>query len=290
MNDMLPVEHCLMAAMRLESFVDRVQAVNPDVELSAAVQAWEKAQATMRALAKSEDGCADASALLPIPSTLSAAVEALAAHPLMAQAFDAVPVAFGLVEFDALMVSRPALWSDQLLRCGAWVDGADRSDERLAACCLHPGSPGPAVQFCQVGDSWMAITDDPQACVRIEPGDADETASASLQLRVVSPPPLVHVARYRRRLLLVDGHHRLRMLRHLGVGFVPAVVSACDSLDDVLRAAPHLAAVDVARWFEQTRPPMLRDHDRPSLVYHHRARAPRRVLKLRAEPQWLNRV
>ncbi|MBL8328382.1 MAG: ParB-like nuclease domain-containing protein [Rubrivivax sp.] len=286
-----PLEHFLMPVTSLDTFVERVQGVNPAADRAELVAAWRKAQHTMNALAGSEDGCADASAVLPLPPSMAAATSALAGNASMAQVFDTVPVAFGLVEFDALMASRPALWGDRLSRCEALVQGADDADERLAACCLNPALGQPELKSHWAGSTWTVVTDDPQASLRKEPvAGGVHAAPAEAQWRVVSPPPVVHVARHGGRLLLVDGHHRVRMLRNLGIGFVPCLISACDDLDDVLRVAPHLAALDVARWFDLARPPMLRDHDRPSLVHTHRACPPRRLMQLRCEAQWSSLV
>jgi hypothetical protein len=92
---------------------------------------------------------------------------------------------------------------------------------------------------------------------------------------------VLHAVLHAGRLLLVDGHHRARVLRARGQTFLPCVVSACTDLDDVLAAAPSLGDVDLSRLFEAPRPPLLRDFDRAGLVHTRQVRATRRLLRVR---------
>jgi hypothetical protein len=106
------------------------------------------------------------------------------------------------------------------------------------------------------------------------------TLAAALQLHVGTMPPVLHALRLNGRLLLVEGGHRARVLRALGLTYVPCLISSCIDLDDVRAARPGIEALDLDRYFEAPRPPMLRDFDRPALVCRYRARVLRRVLRL----------
>lgn len=274
-------EQFLMPLVTLEEFIGHAEANGPAVGRAVLQDAWRHARLAMARLAEREAGCADEAAVLPLPEAMAPQAAALAAHPAMARAFDTVPVAFGLVEVDALMASRASLWSDRLTAAESLAEGAREDDTRLAAACLDAGLPRPPLQTQCLGDTWTVLADDPLLQARPQRVATADHGQLQWCWQAGSPPPVVHVARHAGRLLLVDGHHRARVLRLQGVTFLPCVVSACEDLDDVALVAPHLARADLARWFDATRPPLLRDHDRPSLVHRHAARRPRRLLQLR---------
>jgi hypothetical protein len=85
------------------------------------------------------------------------------------------------------------------------------------------------------------------------------------------PPPVVHAARLGGRLLLLDGHHRVRALASLGVRYVPCIISACNDLEELGALPTGLQRHGLRRRLAGARPPLLRDYLRRSLVFAHPA-------------------
>jgi ParB-like nuclease domain len=131
------------------------------------------------------------------------------------------------------------------------------------------------------GETWTVNADDSALGWMNAGWHRDAHGRAVLQLVAGTPPSVVRAAYWNGRLLLIDGHHRVRALRACGVNFVPCMVAACEDEADVLALAPHLRGQDLAPWFEAVRPPMLRDHDRVSLVYRHQARRENRQVQVK---------
>jgi hypothetical protein len=223
------VETILLHCLGRKEFIARAVAADPAADAAALTARWRAARDTMRRLRASEPGCADQAGVLPIPPTMSAHVGKVVASSQVEAAFSSVPVAFGLVDSQALIPSGDSLWSARLAQWRQVLHGRAGDDGVLARTCL------------------------PLAKAR------------------ALPPPLVHVARVGGRLLLLDGHHRVRALASMGVRYVPSIISACDHVDDVRGLLPGLEGRNLRQRLAGPRPPLLRDHLRRSLVYAHRA-------------------
>jgi hypothetical protein len=275
-------EETLVSLYTLDGFGHHIRASAgaPPDELTLN-EAWRGARAGMRRLEEREAGCADQPALLSLPQSMAAHEQALMQCPAMNAAFARTPVSFALIEGDALMASRPSLWSDRLEHFKPQAQAAATDDGLLAQLCLPLAPALPTLHSHFDGETWTVNADD-SALGWMNPGwHRDAHGRAVLQLVAGTPPSVVRAAYWNGRLLLIDGHHRVRMLRACGVNFVPCMVAACEDEADVLALAPHLRGQDLAPWFEAARPPMLRDHDRVSLVYRHQARRENRQVQVK---------
>jgi len=297
MNDRV-TEHVLLGAMPQQQFLARLEQRSDAFDRDDLATAWRTARETLSRLEEREAGCADDAGILAIPPEMAAQVDAVIATPAIAQAFARVPVMFGLIELDATMTARTVLIDERLEAMKtSWP--AVPEDAALAAACLPQTAEPPPASRVSFDGRCLSIRDDhevlQQLDIRIETGapvslpDAPGAVHTALRLLVGTSPPLVHAVRLGGRLLLVDGHHRARVLRALGVTFLPCIVSVCSDLDDVIAAAPSAGDLDLEALFESPRPPMLRDFGRGALVHTYSARRPGRLLQWRIEPsvQWL---
>lgn len=258
--------HVLLARLRWEALQDLAAASRPVPEPDELQRRWRTARSRMHELASRERGCADNAAVLPLPPEMGEHVARVAATPALSAAFSRVPVAFGLVEIDALVAVRACLWQDTLAVYAQSVDEVLRDDRALAAFTLPLQRPAPAVRTRFDGQRWQVTADDEALAVLRATASLDETGCARLELIAGSPPPLMHAARIEGRLLLLDGAHRARSLRARGVSFAPCLISACDGIDDLQALCPWMPASELQELVDSPRPPMLRDHDRRSLV------------------------
>ncbi len=291
-------EQYLLPATSLQAFVERVEQRGEPAGRAQLSDAWRAAREAMLRLEEREAGCADDAAVLTLPEDMGAHVAAVARIPEVDRGFAHVPVMFGLIELDATMCARHVLVEETLSALkAAWPEDLD--DVQLVAACL-PLSDWPVADTRASfhGRTLTVITDDDglhwsdstvvsRAAAAAVAGSG--VIDAGLQLLLGRTPPLMHAIRMNGRLLLVEGHHRARVLRASGQAFAPCIVSSCIDLDEVRAAVPSLADTDLGRYFEASRPPMLRDFDRQALVYRYRARRLRRMLQLKIDvtTQWL---
>ena len=78
-----------------------------DMEPRALCDEWRVANDHYYALERSEAGIADKAECLELPSAMRPLAEELAAHPHFRNTCDSLPVAFGMVELDRLIVYQP---------------------------------------------------------------------------------------------------------------------------------------------------------------------------------------
>lgn len=144
--DALDHELCLMGATRMSDFIDfvRERAIGGrDMDRGDLAQMWRDASAVFDELQTTEAGAADKPQILPLPKALAAHAAKLVKLPSFQQTFSAVPVAFGMVELDKLIVSQQHIGR-------ASVDRMVASLAEAGVRC-RPGRRVPAADGCQRG-------------------------------------------------------------------------------------------------------------------------------------------
>lgn len=279
-------EETLVCLYTLDAFIRHIRAGAASAPDALTLnEAWRAARLGMRRLEDREAGCADRPALLGLPQAMAEHEQALTHSPAMDAAYARMPVSFALVESGALMASRPSLWSDKLESLTPQARAAAGDDALLAQLCLPLAPPRPSLHSRFDGHTWTVTADETALAWMDTEWHQDAQGRAVLQLVAGAPPAVVRAALWKGRLLLIDGHHRARALRASGVNYLPCMVAACEDDRDVLALAPHLHREDLGRWFDASRPPMLRDHDRASLVYRHHARRASQQVRITIEKQ-----
>lgn len=279
-------EHYLLPSTSMQAFLSRLERRAPHENREALMETWWRARHAMYAIEAREAGAADAAAVLEIPHEMTAAVESRVATPMFRRASDRVPISFGMVDIDAVMCPRPVLREETLVSMrSAFAHGPD--DAELVAICLpmEPHASGTdEVFFDGKAVSVISESEDIAVVPDVQAGSATAgeypAAIATLRHVITRPARWLHAIRKNGRLLLVEGHHRARVLRGLGETYLPCLISACGDDEDVQAAAPWLAGTDLARFFESPRPPMLKDFDRAALLHRYSAQRLRTLLRL----------
>ena len=131
-------ELCLMGVTGLSEFVEFVQRrtlQGPDLDPVDIGDRWRRAAKVYEQLAISEAGAAEKPEIRPLPKRLQAHVDKLVQLPQFQATFCDLPVAFGLVELDKLVLTQHALRLssvDKLVQNTA----VPLTDAALAAICL----------------------------------------------------------------------------------------------------------------------------------------------------------
>ncbi len=297
----MAISHFLLTSATLQEFLNHMSDVSPTSAQDALIDTWQAAQVALGRLPEREAGCADLAAVLPLPPAMKAQSDAVSQSPEVNEAHRLVPVAFGLVEFDALMTTRRTLSEPKLAAVRSAIAGYP-DDPELARVCLSLAAPPARVSATRWDGRQLLIVTEAEdlrmlRCEALPGGLLPGTvvpgvARSSLQMVLGSALPVMHAVQFNGRVLLVKGHHRARVLRSMGVTFLPCLISACSGIDDVLAAAPTLDRKAVENCFSQSRPTMLRDFDRSAFTHSHEALPRQRLLQVRVEvtSQWLPSV
>lgn len=255
---------------------------------------WRSAARHYQRLAVSEAGAADGADIRPLPKAMNRHLAQLVELPGVRRTFDTVPVAFGLVELDKLVISQHSMTQAVVDRIMA-NHPLPLGPKALAELCL-PLKP-PAANFhlaSRSGREFTFVADahdmrflDAQV---LDPADVRQAdvmghPQAVVALSVGFSANLLNGVRYNGRVAINNGHHRALALRKMGFTHAPCLIQPCASEDDLGEAATRELCDNVELYFHAPRPPLLRDFDHPTLTLSVRAPCMRRVVTLRVDVQ-----
>jgi hypothetical protein len=290
-------ERLLLGPQHLQELLDQVAELgtsSPRTTRSALSDRWRAAAQEYERLAAREAGAADLPGVLPLPKAMGRHLAQLVELPGVRRTFDTVPVAFGLVELDKLVVSQYSMTQAVVDRIVA-AHPLPLSPKRLAELCLPLKAPPAsfrlagqsAHEFTFVADAHDMRFLDAQvlhpADVRL--GEVMGHPQAVVALSVGFSANLLNAVRYNGRIALNNGHHRALALRQMGFTHVPCLVQPCVSADDLAQAATSEICDNIDLYFHAPRPPLLRDFDNPRLTLTVRAPRLRRVVTVKVEVQ-----
>ncbi len=290
-------ERFLLGPRHLEDWLDEVAALGlsghvPD--RGALTDLWRAGQTEYARLATEEAGAANGAAIRPLPKSMAPHIARLIELEGVRRTFDTVPVAFGLVPLDALILSQYSMTQAVVDRIAA-AHPAPISPKRLAELCLPLKAP--AADFRLAGRSDKAFTFVSDAhdmrfldAQVIEPLNVQQAPvmghpQAVVALSVGFSANLLNAVRYNGRIALNNGHHRALALRAMGLTHAPCLIQPCASMEDVQQAASTEILHNADLYFNAPRPPLLRDFDNPLLTHSFAAPRMRRVLTLKLDVQ-----
>ncbi len=272
-------ELCLLGPRQLQSQLLWATESSPgfDAQRRASMaQRWRAAAAVYRDLALSEPTAADQPQVLALPKAMARHLAQLVQTSAFRHTFDVVPVAFGLVELDKLVVSQYCI-TRNLVRGGVYSNELPLSGLKLAQLCLpiKPRTPDFKLIYHDEGEYvFSARHHDLRflgatllATSQLAALNLEGHPQAALALAVGASCNLIDVVRWGDRLVLNNGHHRAHALRAQGLTHVPCVIQVCSSADDLALAASSEIADNSDLYFDLPRPPLLRDFDNPALTH-----------------------
>ena len=293
--DALDHELCLMGATRMSDFIDfvRERAIGGrDMDRGDLAQMWRDASAVFDELQTTEAGAADKPQILPLPKALAAHVAKLVKLPSFQQTFSAVPVAFGMVELDKLIVSQQHIGRASVDRMVASL-ARPVSDADLAAVCLPLTAANAGFKVAhQDGERFVFISDTHDTrflgAQLVNPADikglkVNGHAQAVLALSVGFTTNVLNVVRYGARVVLNNGYHRALALQELGVTHVPCLIQVCAHWEVVGLAGSSEMYDNGPVYFSSARPPLLRDFANPQLMRRFAARRLTSEIRLKYE-------
>jgi hypothetical protein len=266
----------LLGQPPLRHFLDfvRESAVDGEQQDKAALAAeWRAASDHYAELARLEPGWAEME-IRELGPELAPLVEEVKADPCFRKTFRTMPVRFGMVELDRLVVSQKSVSGnfvgDIQSRLGASPDA-----NALFRFCLPLTYAGAQVHARPVGSKRWVFQSDSTDFRFLEPVllrprqlkdyDSCGPVAAVVALVVGFGSNFLNVLHYRGRALLHNGYHRACALRELGITHAPAIIQTVTRKAELDYSAKASVADNPEYYFEQPRPPVLKDFFDPKI-------------------------
>ncbi len=271
-------ELCLLGVTRLADFIEfvRTRVIDGhDIDTGLLVDMWRKAADVFAGLQTSEAGAADKPDVRPLSGKLRTHVEKLAKLASFQSSFPAVPVSFGMVELDKLIVSQQHITRSSVNKMTETLQ-LPLSDAALAELCLPLTSDSAGFRVALQEDGRCIFTSDTHdarflGAQLVQPSDikgykVGGHAQAVLALSVGFTTNVLNVVRFGQRMVLNNGYHRAMALRQLGVTHAPCLIQVCGHWEEVGLAGSQEIYHNASVYFTASRPPMLRDFSNPKLT------------------------
>lgn len=290
-------EWCLLGPRQLDHLMDQVSAAGADSgapSRSQLAERWRAAVAVYEDLAQTEAGAADDAGIRPLPPSMAGHIQRLTELEGVRRTFDTVPVAFGLVELDKLVVSQYSMTRAVVDRI-VQTHPLPLSPRRLVQLCLPLEAPAASFQLAsQHGREFTFVSDahdmrflDAQVVspLTVNAQPVMGHPQAVVALSVGFSANLLNVVRYNGRVVINNGHHRALALRRMGFTHAPCLIQPCASHAELQQAATSEILRHVDLYFDSPRPPLMRDFDHPLLTLAIRSPRMKRVLTIKVEVQ-----
>ncbi|MES2510328.1 MAG: hypothetical protein V4625_10385 [Pseudomonadota bacterium] len=265
-------ELCLMGVTRLADFLDfvRKRAVGgPDMDKGELVAIWRDASKVFDGLQTTEAGVADKPDVRPLTPFLQAHVDELVTLPHFQASFQSVPVAFGMVELDKLVVYQQHITQSSVQKMTRTLQ-TPITEDVLAGLCL-PLTADTTGFHVTLEDDGRFIFSSGSHDARflgaqvINPADIKGFAVSGhpqtvIALSVGFTTNILNVVRYGPRMVLNNGYHRAMALRQLGVTHAPCLIQVCSHWEEVGLAGSNEIYENSTVYFSAARPPLLRDY------------------------------
>lgn len=269
----------LLGVSPLARFVARVARRSADgaVDDAALIDQWRAAAACYRELEVREAGFADEATIEPLPSGMAGRVEDIVADPGFAHAFARLPVAFGMVELDRLVVYQQHVSLSHAARFDDALGDAPSRDEAVLDICLPTTVQRPPLRCIRAADGKFVfqseLADIRAFDARLLAADlarlvitSDGPARGGVTVPIGFGVPHLNAVRLGSRIVLNNGYHRAYALRRAGVERVPCVVQAIAHPEELAFAGSSSLIDDFDSLFNSARPPVLKDFFDPQLT------------------------
>lgn len=286
---------CLIGVTRLADFIAFVRertVGGRDRDKGDLADMWRKAAKVFEALQTSEAGAADAPQIKPLPKQIQSHVNKLAKLAHFQNTFSSVPVAFGMVELDKLVVYQQHILGSTVSKMTSSLV-PPLSDTALADLCLPLTSSDSGFKLALQEDGRFIFVSDThdarfQGAQLVKPSDVkglkiNGHSQAVVALSVGFTTNVLNLVRYGSRLVLNNGYHRALALRQLGVTHAPCLIQVCAHWEDVSLVGSRELVDNGPVYFNATRPPLLKDYANPDLTRTFLARRLRKEIRLSYE-------
>jgi hypothetical protein len=255
-------------------FVQHSVAGGAEMDPRAVCDEWRLANDRYYDLEKREAGIADKAECLELPAAMRPLADELAALPSFRNTWDCLPVSFGMVELDRLVLYQRHVTLPFVEALAARLTPAPDAEGLFRFCQpLERSDPPISVRrldeerylFASESTDFRfhkAVLLRPEQIVGFE---SFGPIGAVVGLVVGFGSNFLSVIRSDGRMLLHNGYHRAYALRAAGFTHAPAVVQTVTRLVELALGAAHRVVDEPGFYFASKRPPLLKDFFDPRL-------------------------
>ncbi|WP_418316851.1 hypothetical protein [Piscinibacter sakaiensis] len=263
----------------LTGFVARVtqRTAGGAADEAALIDQWRAAAARYRELEQTEAGAADGAVIEALPASLASRIGEITADVGAGHAFSRLPVGFGLVELDRLVVCQQHVSLAHAASFERALGETTSRDEAVFEICFPRSMQPPALRALQVAEGKFVFQSELADLRAFHARLLDEEIARSVitsdgparggvTIPVGFGVPHLNVVRFGGRLVLNNGYHRAYALRRAGVTRIPCIVQAVAHPEELAFAGSSSLIEDFDALFNSARPPMLKDFFDPRLT------------------------
>lgn len=261
----------LLGVTEVGKFIDRVCEMGvsgPRTDRTALAETWRNAAAVFESWQKSRPGQANDPQVLPIDESMQKHVDALVRTGHIDATFSKVPVAFGMVELDTLIVTQHHLDVATLRNACATLPD-DLAGPELAEFCLPLSSQPSKFRVSFDDGKRFYFHSDSHDCrflgaQILDPQQINDLsltghAAAVVAISIGYSTNILNVIRYGNRMVLNNGYHRAFALRARGHTHAPCLIQVCSNWDDLCLVSSSALVSNPNPYLTAARPPILRD-------------------------------
>lgn len=235
---------------------------------------WRAAAAHFHRLQETEAGWVHDPPLPALPAPLGPLVARVLADPIFQRSFAAVPIAFGLVELDRLVVYQKSINLTHVRRLQAQL-GPHPSEEAVFRFCLPYDHPTVPVRTGKVARGSYVFVSESNDLRFLEPAllaggqlrdyQAPGPVAGVLGLVIGYGSNYLNAIYTSGRLILNNGYHRAYALRDLGLQQAPCVIQQVTSDEDFEMVGGGDLRRNPDHYLARDRPLVLKDYFDPQL-------------------------
>ena len=268
----------LLSAVPLADYVDYVKrhTVNGmDVEEGSLIDFWRNAANNFQDRQLREEGIVDKAELLELPASMNAFRDTVMRDRRFEQTYSSLPISFGMVELDTLVVYQPGIRLNHVANILASLV-RPVSEKVLFDLCFPIDRPTPDVHVSRsAGRRYVfrsSAVDMRFLGARLMGREmsaalpAEGAVVEAIGLLVGFGSSYLNVVRHGTRTVLNNGYHRAYALRSMGISHIPCVIQGVANSQELEFAGASELVRDYDALFASKRPPLFKDFFDSSLT------------------------
>lgn len=241
------------------------------------IDQWRDAARHYQRLEQTEAGEADRVEIEPIPPAMAGRIDTLIAEPGFSEAFGELPIAFGMVELDRLVIYQQHVSLTHAARFSEALEEAGSREQALFDICLPDQPHLPPIRSAKSGRGRFVFQSDVSDLRAFGPRFLTADA-AKVVMTPNGPTPAgiavaigygvrhLNVVRLGKRMVLNNGYHRAYALRAAGITHAPCIVQAIAHPEELAFAGGSSLIDNYDDLFSAARPPLFKDYFDPALT------------------------
>ena len=236
---------------------------------------WQEARAAALQIIDDEAGIADSIEIQALSAEMKPLAEQVMRQPSMRRLTSLVPRSWCMVEIDRLIVFQDSINLRYVDQLKASMASAPSAQDVIDLASYSGARSHPAVRFSQSDSGYTFSSESSDLrfldVATVEPAaiqDHDPFGSAShaIVIYLGFTDNVINATRSANRIILMNGSHRVYVLRELGFRYVPCLLADASDEDSSDLLLPDEVKQDRQFYLHAPRPPLFKDYFDPRLT------------------------